>query len=68
MNTNEHMKRLVSSTPLRYNDHQNVAWRKEELEKFAELIIRECAMVVFSNTGPKSALNVLEHFGLKEEE
>lgn len=40
----------------------------ETLKKFAELIIRECALVVFKNTGPKSALNVLEHFGLKDEE
>lgn len=36
------------------------------VEKFAELIIRECASVVFKNTGPKSALNVLEHFGVEE--
>ena len=35
-------------------------------EKFAELIVRECASVVFEKTGPKSALNVLEHFGVKE--
>lgn len=37
-------------------------------EKFAELIIRECAFVTFKNVGPKSALTVLEHFGLEEEE
>jgi len=35
-------------------------------EKFAELIVRECASVVFKKTGPKSALNVLEHFGVEE--
>ena len=35
-------------------------------EKFAELIVRECAKVVFEKTGPKSALNVLEHFGVEE--
>ena len=34
--------------------------------KLAELIIRECAHVVFKNTGPKSALTVLEHFEVKE--
>ena len=34
--------------------------------KFAELIVRECASVVFKKTGPKSALNVLEHFGVEE--
>ena len=36
------------------------------IEKFAELIVRECAKVVFDKTGPKSALNVLEHFGVEE--
>lgn len=38
------------------------------LQQFAERIIRDCARVVFDNTGPRSALNVLEHFGLKDEE
>lgn len=33
---------------------------------FAELIVRECHHVVFQYTGPKSALNILEHFGLEE--
>jgi hypothetical protein len=36
------------------------------IEYLAELIVRECAKVVFEKTGPKSALNVLEHFGVKE--
>ena len=35
-------------------------------EKFAELIVRECALVVHKKTGPKSALDVLEHFGVEE--
>ena len=35
-------------------------------QKFAELIVRECALVVHKKTGPKSALNVLEHFGVEE--
>ena len=37
-----------------------------DIEKFAGLIVRECAKVVFEKTGPKSALNVLEHFGVEE--
>ena len=37
-------------------------------QKFAELIVRECALVVHKKIGPKSALNVLEHFGVEEEE
>jgi hypothetical protein len=38
----------------------------DRLQEFAELIIRECALVVHKKTGPKSALNVLEHFGVEE--
>ena len=34
--------------------------------KLAELIVRECSKVVFEKTGPKSALNVLQHFGVEE--
>ena len=37
----------------------------DELVKFVELIVRECADVVFKKTGPKSALDVLEHFGVE---
>ena len=37
-----------------------------ELEKFAELIVRECSLFVFKQNGPKSALNLLEHFGVEE--
>ena len=39
---------------------------EHKMEKFAELIVRECALVVHKKTGPKSALNVLEHFGVEE--
>ena len=34
--------------------------------KFAELIVRECATVVNKKIGPKSALDILEHFGVEE--
>jgi hypothetical protein len=46
--------------------------QKEQLEmineKFAELIIRECADVIQKRIGAKSALDVLEHFGVTDEE
>jgi len=38
----------------------------EVKQVFAELIVQECARVVSQKTGPKSALNVLEHFGVEE--
>ena len=34
--------------------------------KLAELIVKECARVTFKGTGPRSALNILEHFGVEE--
>jgi len=40
--------------------------RELQLEKFAELIVRECSLFVFKQNGPKSALNLLEHFGVEE--
>ena len=39
----------------------------ENLETFAELIIKDCANVVFTKVGPKTALDVLTHFGIEEE-
>lgn len=38
----------------------------DKMQKFAELLVRECALVVHKKTGPKSALDVLEHFGVEE--
>ncbi len=35
-------------------------------EIFAKLIIQECADVIQKRIGPKSALDVLEHFGVEE--
>ena len=57
---NERIRELAEQCYHRYSEH-NI-----NLEKFAELIVRECAQVVFKKTGPKSALNVLVHFGLEE--
>ena len=41
-------------------------YAKAGIEKFAELIIRECSNVVSHSTGPKTALRVLDHFGIEE--
>ena len=64
----ERIDAYVMSTDLRRNEHQPAQWRREELARLTERIIRDCARVVFDNTGPRCALNVLEHFGLKDEE
>lgn len=47
-------------------DERPIWEQQDKLERFAELIIKECAMVVHAKTGPKSALNILEHFGVEE--
>lgn len=39
---------------------------QKALEKCIELVIRDCASVIFKEIGPKSALTVLEHFGVEE--
>ena len=49
-----------------YVDGNNLLTGPMDDAKFAELIVRECASVVFKKTGPKSALDVLEHFGVEE--
>lgn len=61
------IQEYVTSTDLRYNEHQPAQWKREELARFAERIIRDCAALVHRKTGPRSALNILEHYGLKEE-
>lgn len=38
-----------------------------QLERFYELVVRECARVVDQKIGPTSALDVLEHFGVNDE-
>ena len=55
---------IVESPPNREGWTSSYAYF--DREKFAELIVRECALVVHKKTGPKSALNVLEHFGVEE--
>ena len=65
---NERIEKLAEQagyTPLPGFDFANEL-QEVFLEKFAELIVRECALVVHKKTGPKSALNVLEHFGVEE--
>ena len=49
-----------------WNMPSAVYFSERDLEKFAELIIRECSLFVFKQNGPKSALNLLEHFGVEE--
>jgi hypothetical protein len=47
-------------------EYRTVTETNFDPEKFAELIVRECSLFVFKQNGPKSALNLLEHFGVEE--
>lgn len=57
---NERIEELMAKS---FTDEQGEIF---DHERFAELIIRECALVTLKATGPRSALNILEHFGVKE--
>ena len=41
-------------------------FQRDNDQQFAELIVKECANVVFNKVGPKTALDVLNHFGVTE--
>ena len=56
---NERIIELAEQSGLEYN-FDPMIWLK--YEKFAELIVRECASKVTCN----EALNILEHFGVEE--
>ena len=62
---NERIRLLADQANLEI-DPAHPDHNQKVLEKFAELIVRECALVVHKKTGPKSALNVLEHFGIEQ--
>lgn len=65
---NERIRELAKQA-LKQADTDNdglTVFDNDELEKFAELIVRECSLFVFKQNGPKSALNLLEHFGVEE--
>jgi hypothetical protein len=62
----QHLSDIAYKNHLKNNPHSSFGRRDDYDREFAELIVRECAKVVFEKTGPKSALNVLEHFGVEE--
>ena len=62
---NERIQELAEQTGYIWHasgDPQIYEFTPEKLEKFAELIVRECASKVTRN----EALNILEHFGVEE--
>ena len=64
---NERIKELYN---LALEEHRssNMAWEEVNFEKFAELIIRECAELATKEYDQRGALHgkdLLEHFGIK---
>jgi len=65
---NERIKELaVAAAPANSSIPQS-EWNipKEFIEKFAELIVRECAEVVYSRSGHATPQDLYEHFGVEE--
>ena len=58
---NERMRELILEAGFPKFDKMYVVSDGEELEKFAELIVRECATLAYDGPG-----GILEHFGVEE--
>ena len=73
---NERIKELVKQAGGHFSTHtltsypaqhrESIELWDKNIEKFAELLIKECALVIQKKVGPKSALDVLEHLGVEE--
>jgi hypothetical protein len=63
---NERIKQLVEQAQYyanEQNDKHGVSWIRTYNEKFAELIVRECAGLVVNDD---NAYDMLKHFGVEE--
>ncbi len=58
-------ERIQELAKLAQEDYVGYQGKGLYYEIFAKLIIRECADVIHKRIGPKSALDVLEHFGVE---
>jgi hypothetical protein len=61
---NEQIGKLISEAIKAIPDHVDFDLPKEFTEKFAELIVRECAEVVYSRSGHATPQDLYEHFGV----
>jgi len=62
---NEQIGKLISEAIKAIPDHVDFDLPKEFTEKFAELIVRECAEVVYSRSGHATPQDLYEHFGVE---
>ena len=65
---NERIKDFYDQVGLDFENFQRVTVTKGDMEKFAELIVRECAHIAWANsTGYNiSHTKIKEHFGVEE--
>jgi hypothetical protein len=65
---NELIKEFINrATIVEYNETFNLETSRFDREKFAELIVWECAMVASTETSDDGVGEVIkEHFGIKE--
>ena len=65
---NERIKELAKQAEeyadIEYNA-SDLDWYELKEEKFAELIVRECADVVYSRSGHATPQDLYEHFGVE---
>ena len=66
---NEQMKNFYDQVGLDFENFQRVTVTKGDMEKFAELIVRECGKVYIQNQQDgvmTLTQDLLQHFGVKE--
>ena len=65
---NERIKEFINrATIVEYNETFNFETSRFDREKFAELIVWECAMIASTETSDDGVGEVIkEHFGIKE--
>ena len=65
---NERIKEFINrATVVEYNEMFNLETSRFDREKFAELIVWECAMVASTETSDDGVGEVIkEHFGIEE--
>ena len=62
----EQMKNFYDQVGLDFENFQRVTVTKGDMEKFAELIVRECARLADNSPQYIDGCEILEHFGVEE--
>jgi hypothetical protein len=63
---NERIKDFYDQVGLDFENFQRVTVTKGDMEKFAELIVRECAEVAYKRSVHSCPSDIFKHFGIEE--